>query len=88
MKLGILGGTFSPVHNGHIRLAQTYRQALGLDQVLLIPTHIPPHKTAPDLPDGEHRCRMAELACEEVQGLAVSDLEQRPPGQELHRRHP
>lgn len=96
MKLGILGGTFSPVHNGHIRLAQTYRQALGLDQVLLIPTHIPPHKTAPDLPDGEHRCRMAELACEEVQGLAVSDLEQRRPGksytvdtlEELHRLYP
>ena len=60
MKIGILGGTFNPIHDGHLRLARTYQQALGLDKVLLIPTCLPPHKQVDHLPDGEHRCRMAE----------------------------
>ena len=96
MKLGILGGTFSPVHNGHIRWPRPTGRRWASTQVLLIPTHIPPHKTAPDLPDGEHRCRMAELACEEVQGLAspTSSSAARAratpstPLEELHRLYP
>ena len=43
MKIGILGGTFSPIHDGHLRLAKTYQQELGLEKMLLIPTYQPPH---------------------------------------------
>ncbi len=49
MRTGVFGGTFNPVHNGHIRLAQTYIAALRLDRLLVIPTHLPPHKTADTL---------------------------------------
>ena len=42
MKIGILGGTFSPIHDGHLRLAKTYQQELGLEKMLLIPTYQPP----------------------------------------------
>ena len=43
-KLGIFGGTFNPIHNGHVSLAKHYIQALGLDELLVIPTKQPPHK--------------------------------------------
>ena len=80
MKIGILGGTFSPIHDGHLRLARIYQQELGLEKMLLIPTYQPPHKQTDHLPDGEHRCRMAELASEELPGFEVSDIEIRRGG--------
>ena len=80
MKIGILGGTFSPIHDGHLRLAKTYQQELGLEKMLLIPTYQPPHKHTDHLPDGEHRCRMAERAPEGCAGCAVSDIEIRRGG--------
>lgn len=80
MKIGILGGTFSPIHDGHLRLAKTYQQELGLEKMLLIPTYQPPHKHTDHLPDGEHRCRMAELASEGFAGFEVSDIEIRRGG--------
>ena len=46
-KTGILGGTFNPPHNGHLSAAMRARRTLGLDQVLFIPTNIPPHKQLP-----------------------------------------
>ena len=80
MKIGILGGTFSPIHDGHLRLAKTYQQELGLEKMRLIPTYQPPHKHTDHLPDGEHRCRMAELASEGFAGFEVSDIEIRRGG--------
>ena len=47
MKTGIYGGTFNPIHRGHIHLAEEFARRLGLDRVLLIPTRVPPHKAAP-----------------------------------------
>ena len=44
MRLGLLGGSFNPVHNGHLTIARQTREALGLDQILFIPTSDPPHK--------------------------------------------
>ena len=55
MKIGILGGTFSPIHDGHLRLAKTYQQELGLEQMLLIPTYQPQKNNTEHLPDGENR---------------------------------
>jgi cytidyltransferase-like protein len=47
MKLGVLGGTFDPIHNGHIAAAAAVEQALGLDAIILIPSRIPPHRHDP-----------------------------------------
>lgn len=72
-------GAFSPIHDGHLRLARIYQQELGLEKMLLIPTYQPPHKQTDHLPDGEHRCRMAELASEGLPGFEVSGYRD-PPG--------
>jgi nicotinate-nucleotide adenylyltransferase len=59
--LGILGGTFDPVHFGHLRPALDVQQALGLDEVRLVPCHIPPHRPQP-VADGSQRVAMLEAA--------------------------
>lgn len=59
--IGILGGTFNPVHVAHLRLAQELAQGLGLEKVLFIPTGTPPHRNAPKV-DGRHRLEMVRLA--------------------------
>ena len=58
----MLGGTFNPPHLGHLHAAHLAKDALGLDQVLFIPTNIPPHKTLPeDTATAADRCRMVRL---------------------------
>jgi len=80
MKLGVFGGTFHPIHNGHLALIARMRQALSLDRVLVIPAFEPPHKETNGLPSGAHRLRMCELACEGLDYVTVSDLELRRGG--------
>ncbi|CAI4030941.1 putative nicotinate-nucleotide adenylyltransferase [Nitrospira tepida] len=79
-KIGLLGGTFNPIHRCHLTLAHDVRQRLNLDQILFIPTGDPPHKHAVDLAPAEDRLAMVTLALEGEPGLAVSDLEIRRPG--------
>lgn len=74
-RIGILGGTFNPIHKGHILLAQYVKSELELDRVILIPTYTPPHKLSPDLADEEHRLNMCRLATIELEGFEVSDVE-------------
>lgn len=74
-KIGVFGGTFNPVHNGHVHLAQAYRRALGLHLVLFIPTNLPPHKEAQGVAAPAHRLAMCRLALDGQPGMAVSDLE-------------
>lgn len=62
MKIGVLGGTFDPVHVAHIYLAKKYCEMLTLDKVILVPTFIPPHKSADSLASAEQRLAMCELA--------------------------
>lgn len=65
--IGILGGTFDPIHLGHTQSAQAVANELGLTEVLLIPAHIPPHKLSADLvphASAEQRAAMVEIACE------------------------
>ncbi|GGD75824.1 nicotinate-nucleotide adenylyltransferase [Lacimicrobium alkaliphilum] len=62
--LGIFGGTFDPVHIGHLQPVAEAAQELGLEQVRLLPCHIPPHKQAPQS-SPEHRLAMLELACQQ-----------------------
>ena len=66
--IGILGGTFDPIHNGHIRLALEARQQLNLDHVRLIPVNIPPHRSKP-VASPVHRQAMLSLAIDNAKGL-------------------
>lgn len=73
--LGILGGTFNPPHLGHLAVASHARSQLGLERVLLMPSHTPPHKLPQPDPGPEHRLRMCELAVEGHEGLKAGALE-------------
>lgn len=72
--IGILGGTFDPIHYGHLRPAQEVLRALDLAEVRIIPAANPPHRGAP-VATVEQRLRMAELAVTEFPGLRVDDRE-------------
>ena len=74
-KTGIFGGSFNPVHNGHIHLAQSVMQQLEFDRIILMPANIPPHKQYDDYIDGSDRLEMCRLASEGIQGIEVSDWE-------------
>ena len=78
MKIGILGGTLDPVHNGHIEIALAAMAELGLDRVMLLPSGDPPHKTRAT--DKRDRLRMAEIAASAHPGLYASDREIRRRG--------
>ena len=67
MKIGIYGGTFNPIHRGHLTAARAAMDALGLDRLLLIPDRLPPHKALPqNSADAADRLEMAALACAEL----------------------
>ena len=80
MRLGLLGGSFDPVHNGHLAIARQTREALGLDQILFIPTSHPPHKPNGSLAPAQDRYEMVRLAITSDSSLAISDVEIRRPG--------
>lgn len=75
MRTGILGGTFNPVHNGHVKLAEAYISALHLDRMLIIPANIPPHKSDNGLVGASHRLAMCRLAFAGEPLCEVSDIE-------------
>lgn len=77
MKIGIYGGTFNPIHRGHLTAADAAAQVLGLDKILLIPDAIPPHKTMPaGSASGEDRLAMVQLATADLAVPAeVLDME-------------
>ena len=75
MKLGIFGGTFNPIHLGHLLLAETAREELGLDRVVFIPTHVPPHKDAKHVLPGRQRLKLVELAIRDHPAFVASDVE-------------
>jgi len=74
-RVGILGGTFNPVHVGHVSIAQQVAARLGLARVILVPAGSPPHKDAGGLEAAHHRYAMACIAARGMRGLAVSDVE-------------
>lgn len=79
-RIGIFGGTFNPIHWGHVRLAQHYIQELQLDKLLIIPTKYPPHKVARDLAPSRHRLEMCRLAFEGIPNVEISNIEIQRPG--------
>jgi len=80
LRLGLLGGSFNPVHNGHLGIARQTREALGLNQILFIPTNHPPHKPSSSLVPAQNRHEMVRLAISSDPLLALSDVEIRRPG--------
>jgi len=74
-KLGILGGTFNPIHYGHLSAAETIRERLNLSKILFIPSYQPPHKHEADIPSAQHRMNMIELAIAGNPAFESSDIE-------------
>lgn len=74
-RIGLLGGTFDPVHNCHLSIARQAQRALSLDRVIFIPSGVPPHKSHESLTPAHHRLRMVQRAVEELPGFTVSGVE-------------
>jgi len=75
MRIGILGGTFDPIHKGHLRLATAARRKLRLDRIIFIPANIAPHKKNRELLPASERYRMARLAIKGKPYFGISDYE-------------
>lgn len=75
MRTGIFGGSFNPVHNGHIHLAEAVKEELSLDRIFFVPSRISPHRSSDEYASGEDRLEMLRLACEGINGLEVCDYE-------------
>jgi nicotinate-nucleotide adenylyltransferase len=80
MRVGLYGGSFNPIHFGHLRAAEEDREALGLDLLYFIPAASPPHKQDVDLATAEQRLNMVRLATKGNRYFMVSDAEIRRPG--------
>jgi len=77
MKIGIFGGTFNPIHLGHLHIAEQTQRELSLDQVLFLPSGDPPHKPPETLATAPHRLEMVRLAIEGHADFTLSDYEAR-----------
>jgi nicotinate-nucleotide adenylyltransferase len=75
MRIGLFGGTFNPIHRGHLRAASEVIKRFNLDQIFLIPAALPPHKTPGTVANADDRMEMIHLAITGLSGLTVSDVE-------------
>ena len=80
MRLGLFGGTFDPVHSGHLGSAEEVRDAFALDEVCFVPCGVPPHRSDRPGAPPHHRLEMVRLAVADRPGLGVSDIEIARPG--------
>lgn len=95
-RVGIMGGTFNPIHNGHLRLAREAYYQYGLDYVYVMPNKLPAYKNSAEIIDACHRESMVQLAIQEDDFLIYSDLELKRSGRtytidtlrELHKIYP
>ncbi len=74
-RIGLFGGTFNPVHCGHLELAEYARKEINLEAVIFIPSASPPHKTAHHIELFEHRVKMLRLALKDSDYFSVSEVE-------------
>lgn len=79
-KIGIMGGTFDPIHNGHLSLGRQAYKEFGLDEIWYMPTGQPPHKTDHKVTDTRYRCDMTRLGIEGEEEFCFSDFEVRQEG--------
>jgi len=75
VKIGIFGGTFDPIHHGHLITAQSVREIRKLDKIIFIPTYISPHKTNIKTSSAEDRMNMIKISIEGIDFFEVSDFE-------------
>ena len=75
MRIGLFGGTFDPIHIGHLRAATEVKQGFDLDQIVFIPAALPPHKTQGAVSGAADRLQMVEIAIRGDSGFTVSDIE-------------
>jgi nicotinate-nucleotide adenylyltransferase len=75
MRLGLFGGTFDPIHIGHLRAALEVKQGFDLDRIVIIPAAVPPHKKEHRLTAAADRLKMVELGVSGYSGFSVSDVE-------------
>ena len=75
LRIGIYGGTFAPIHNGHVEAAKAFMEQMKLDYLFVIPTCLPPHKQVDASDDPLYRLRMCELAFRGIDGVVISDVE-------------
>jgi nicotinate-nucleotide adenylyltransferase len=80
MRIGLFGGTYNPIHFGHLRVATEVREAFDLDRIVLIPAARPPHKSSDDLIPSAERLQMLHLAVDNDPDLEISDVELRRTG--------
>lgn len=74
-KIAMFGGTFNPIHMGHLNIAEGFLKGLGLDKIIFVPTSIPPHKSYEGNVSAYDRFKMCELATENFAKFEVSDIE-------------
>jgi nicotinate-nucleotide adenylyltransferase len=74
-RIGVLGGTFDPIHLGHLDMAREAQSALDLNRVILLPARVPPRRSAEPRASAFHRFAMASMAAAEQRGIVASDLE-------------
>jgi nicotinate-nucleotide adenylyltransferase len=79
-SIGFLGGTFNPIHIGHVRLAIEALEQLGLDRVELLPSSIPPHRSDPDMLPFGIRYELVRLAVQGAENIAANPIESARPG--------
>ena len=88
MRIGLLGGTFNPIHFGHLHIAEGVFKNCHLEQVWFIPTCQPPHKHLASEISFDHRLEMVNLALAEYPDFSSCDIEGRRGGARLLRRNP
>jgi len=74
-RIGVFGGTFNPIHSGHLRAAEIVKKNFFLEKIFFIPSYIPPHKETTGIVSARHRLRMVELALRPYSGFVPCALE-------------
>ena len=74
-RIGLFGGTFDPIHNGHVKAAESVQDIFSFDRILFIPSYIPPHKESGNVASAAHRLKMVELALTSFERFSPSSIE-------------
>ena len=80
MKIGIMGGTFNPIHNAHLMMAQAAYEQYKLDEIWFMPSAKPPHKNQDEIAEKEHRKRMVQFAIDKIPQFKISNIEYKRAG--------